>query len=360
MSFPLIQNIDKKNIEIKNTKSENINKINNDILSSNKEEENKSNQIINPFDSIVSKKIKLNQIFYNNNNIKINQRYSKNYINNSLSNSNGFKACNNFSYSLSSNITNKDKNTNTNKNSIINDSSDINFEIINNEESNNFKNSKNIYTSSNISNNNINKKKEEFITIKENEEEEYNNDEDKADKAEIHLEDIESYVNKYSSNKNNLKYFTKYELNKRLSDIINNSPFENINNEINIEKLISKNNINNIKNIDIDEIIIKKFDEDFYSKILSTKNFSIINEILHNTENFEKNKNIISISSLYTYNGKNKNLKEKKIRDITNNDGNSFIKGFIFNYIENIIAYKYINKIIFIIYIIYNMDLQHF
>ena len=137
MSFPLIQNLDKKNIEIKNIKSENINKINNDILSSNKEEENKSNQIINPFDSIVSKKIKLvNQIFYNNNNIKTNQRYSKNYINNSLSNSNGFKACNNFSYSLSSNITNKDKNTNKNKNSIINDSSDINFEIINNEESN--------------------------------------------------------------------------------------------------------------------------------------------------------------------------------------------------------------------------------
>ena len=47
---------------------------------------------------------------------------------------NGFKSCNNLSYSLSSNITNKDKNTN--KNSIINDSSDINFEIINNEESN--------------------------------------------------------------------------------------------------------------------------------------------------------------------------------------------------------------------------------
>ena len=111
--------------------------------------------------------------------------------------------------------------------------------------------------------------KEEFITIKENEEEEYNNDEDKFDKAEIHLEDIESYVNKYPSNKNNLKYFTKYELNKRLSDII-------------------------------------------YSKILSINNFSIINEILHNTENFEKNKNIIFISSLYTYNGKNKNLKEKK------------------------------------------------
>ena len=119
-----------------NKKKKNINKINNDILSSNKEEENKSNQIINPFDSIVSKKIKLNQIFYNNNNIKINQRYSKNYINNSLSNSNGFKACNNFSYSFSSNITNKDKNTNTNKNPIINDSSDINFEIINYKESN--------------------------------------------------------------------------------------------------------------------------------------------------------------------------------------------------------------------------------
>ena len=43
--------------------------------------------------------------------------------------------------------------------------------------------------------------KKEFITIKENEEEEFNNDEDKVDKAEIHLEDIESYVNKYPSNK---------------------------------------------------------------------------------------------------------------------------------------------------------------
>jgi len=112
-----------------------MNKINNDILSSNKEEENKSNQIINSFDSIVSKKMKLNQIFYNNN-IKMNQRYSKNYINNSLGDSNGFKACNNFSNSLSSNITNKDKDKNTNKNYKINDSSDINFEIINNEESN--------------------------------------------------------------------------------------------------------------------------------------------------------------------------------------------------------------------------------
>ena len=43
---------------------------------------------------------------------------------------------------------------------------------------------------------------------------------------------------------------------------------------------------------------------------------------------------------------------EKKIRDITSNDGNSFIKAFIFNYMENIIVNLYINKIIFIIYII--------
>ena len=36
--------------------------INNDILLSNKEEENKLNQIINPFDSIISKKIKLKDL----------------------------------------------------------------------------------------------------------------------------------------------------------------------------------------------------------------------------------------------------------------------------------------------------------
>ena len=47
--------------------------------------------------------------------------------------------------------------------------------------------------------------------------------------GEIYLEDLESYVNKYHNNTSDKKYNTNYEPKKRISDIINNSPFENVN-----------------------------------------------------------------------------------------------------------------------------------
>ncbi len=224
------------------------------------------------------------------NNKIINDRYAQNSINNSLSNSNGFKKYNNFSYSLSSNITNKEKNT-------ISESNDINFEIIKNEESlkNNSNNYKSSFTNSSyVSNNNFNsinasninnKKRKEFNIIKESEEED--NEENKNYLGEIHLDDLESYVDKYNYNKNDKIYNNIYENKKRLSDIINNSPFENVNilynkntREVDIEKLITISNIVYIKNPE-NEQINEKFDEDFYSQILSAKKFSNLNEILH-------------------------------------------------------------------------------
>ena len=322
-STPLIKNINQNKLE-KNegyiNKSENI-YLNNKEKIIQKEEENNSIQIINPFDSITSNKIKLQSF---SKNININNRYSQNSISNSLYNSKTFNNYNNFSYSKS---INKENNSN-----------DINFEIINNE-------------SNNINNEN---KKEQFKSIKESDEEEYN-EENKNNLGEIYLEDLESYVDKYYNNINNKNYNTEYEINERISDIINNSPFENMNivfknksNEVDIEKLININNIVYIKNLD-NEQIIEKFNEDFYSQISPIKQFSNLNEILH-TNIIEVNN--ISISHLYNYKGKNKDLIGKKIRDISSNDGNSFIKAFIFNYLENIITNSYLNRIIFIIYII--------
>ena len=281
-SSPIIKTKIQNELENKDNiinKSENIfikNKIDKKISSLSKEEENKSIQVINPFDSITSKKIKMQSIPKN---ININNRYSQNsFNNNSISNSNNtYKQYNNFSYSLS---TNKEKNINKSK---INDSNDITFEINNNESTinNNYKSS---YSSSNISYNNYNNngnKKEEFKAIKESDEENYN-EENKNYLGEIHLEDLELYVDKYYNNINDKKYNTKYEINKRISDIINKSPFENVNivfknktNEIDIEKLITINNIVYIKSID-NEQITQKFGEDFYSQILPAKNFLIL------------------------------------------------------------------------------------
>ena len=338
-SSPIIKNINQneseKSEDININKSEKID-LKNKNISLLKEEENKSIQIINPFDSIASKKINLKSFSKN-----INNRYSQNNsINNSIYNSNTYKQYNNFSYSLS---TNKDINKQ------INDSNDINFETINNDSAINLKYSNNnykssIYSSSNISYNNFNNgnKKEEFKIIKESDEDEINEENVNNYLGEIRLEDLELYVDKYYNNINDRKYNNKYEINKRISDIINNSPFENLNiilknntNDVDLEKLLTFNNIVYIKSLD-NEQISKKFDEDFYSQILSAKKFSELNKDLHYSEQFNRNFNI-SVTQLYTYNGTNINLIGKKTRDITTNDGNSFIRAFIFNYMENII-----------------------
>ena len=356
--------------------------------------ETNSIQILNPYDSIASKNQQFQlQSFSNNNSNKINNRYSQLSNSISLSNSNHnkennnnnkdfssrYKQYNNISYSLSSNRTNnKEKNTNiinsylNNNNSknekSINDSNDIRFEIINNDEASNYKNSNNAYSSSIsnfslINNNNAIKNDEKFNAIKECDEEDCNEINENILRI-IHLNDLESYVNKYkpiSPILNDKKYNKKNnyeinEINKRLSDIINNSPFDNINlsinyksGEVNLNDLLTISNIVNIKSLN-NKQITEQFNKDFYEQILSAKKFSNLNADLHNDINF--NSSLISVSQLHTYNGKNKKLIGKKIRDIVVNDGNSFIKAFIFNYFENIITNLNIDNLIFIIYII--------
>ena len=351
-------------------------------------------QILNPFDSIASKNNQIQFQSFSNHNSNANRinnnRYSQvsnsTSINNSHINkeeknnnndfSNRYKQYNNFSYS-SSNRTNTNKdinsiNTHLNNNSRINDSNDIKFEIINNDEISNYKNNNNVNNISNSSNSNSNfsiiynnnmiKKIENFNAIKESDEEDYNEANQDFLRA-INLNDLESYVNKYKSlnininlnNKNN-SIKNNYEINKRISDIINNCPFNNINISINdkngeiyIDKLLTLSSIVYIKSLN-NQQITEQFNKDFYEQILSAKKFSGLNANLHEDTNFDSS--LISIGQLHVYNGLNKKLIGKKIRDIIDNDGNSFLKAFIFNYFENILADKNIDNVIFIIYII--------
>ena len=394
-STPLNKNINNNNEEEKNgiNKSEiNINKNPLSIKSKNIDiNETNSIQIINPFDSITSKSNQFQfQTFSNNNPNKINNRYSQVSNSISLSNSNShtnkdnnndfsarYKQYNNFSYT-SSNMTNRDINANNthlnngSKNEkSINESNDIKFEIINNDEASNYKNNNNKSFSSSsfsncnsnysINNNNFVKKNEQFNAIKEIDEEEFNDADINQDfLSKINLNDLESYVSRYKPIKNstNKEYTLKnnYEIKKRISDIINNSPFGNIHMKINeknceviIDKLLTVSNIVYIKSLN-NEQITEQFNKNFYEQILSARKFSNLNAGLHNSINNDSS--LISIGQLHTYNGYNKDLNGKKTRDVIDSNGNSFIKGFIFNYFENIILDMNLDNIIFIIYII--------
>ena len=373
-SSPINQNLSINSQNIPNiiNKSE-INQNKNPLLEKCKilnTNETNSIQVENPFDSITSKKQQIQLQSFSNNLNRINNRYSQvsNSISLTYSNINKdtinndcnsrYKHYNNISYSLSSNRINGDANTINTHLSINNKSSDIKFEIINNEEISNYKNSNNAYnsslTNSNIStvNNNGIKKNEKFIAIKESDEEEYNEDEKQYSRA-INLNDLDTYVNKYKSIFNNKK--NNFTINKRVSDIINNSPFDNVNilindkGEVNIDNLLTLSNIVYIKSLNNLQIT-EHFNRDFYEQILSAKKFSYLNAELHEEDNF--NSSNISVSQLYTYNEKNNNLINKKTRDIYSIDGNSFLKAFIFNYFENLISNLNLDNIIFIIYII--------
>jgi hypothetical protein len=223
-SSPLINNPTKTNeINSKPNKSEiniNPNKITSKDNNINSIDTN-SIQIINPFDSISSKKQQIQFQSFSNNSNRVNNRYSQ--ISNSISLSNShankensnnyYKSRNGYNdnlHSLSSNMTNKEMKTNNSlltdnskkEKSIIENSKDLNVEIINNDEISDYKNSKNFYSSSNsnysVNNNNGNniRKYKEFNVIKESDEEEYNETSQTFLRV-INLKDIESYVNKF-------------------------------------------------------------------------------------------------------------------------------------------------------------------
>lgn len=183
----------------------------------------------------------------------------------------------------------------------------------------------------------------------------YNNDNEEnyyGEKILININDLNFLFSKFKET-NNLKDYKKEELSdentyenlKRISCIINNSPFMSSNiylkNKINttsIEYLLGKDkcrffekNKNIYKGKSAKELF-KKISEDIYQEV-----DSLLSEKLYVIDPTK-----VSIGQLYKTNENynNEYLKNKYIRDITNLDGNAFLRAFIFNYLEQLISRK--------------------
>ena len=216
----------------------------------------------------------------------------------------------------------------------------------------------------------INKKKNKSITnhiykMNDNENDErndspsnkkdFNNDNEQiyiGEKILINLDDLNFLFSKFNET-NNIIDYKKGELseenifdkNKRLSCIINNSPFissniylKNKNCNTSIEYLLGKDKcrfFEKTKNIykgKSAKDLFKKISDDIFEEIDSTLNDKLY--ILDPTKT--------SIGQLYKSkdNYENESLKNRYIRDITNMDGNAFLKAFIFNYLERLTVKK--------------------
>ena len=169
-----------------------------------------------------------------------------------------------------------------------------------------------------------------------------------GDKIVINMKNLNLIFNKYKES-NNISYFKKEELDNestyikkhRLSCIINNSPFissniylKNKKSETSIEPLLGQDkcrffekNKNIYKGKNITELF-KSIPENIFQDVDSD-----INEKLYDLDSSK-----ISIGQIY---------KKDKVymRNITNLDGNAFLKAFLFNYLEQIISRKDMNKL---------------
>ena len=178
-----------------------------------------------------------------------------------------------------------------------------------------------------------------------------------GEKILIKMDDLNFLFSKYNETNNIIDYKKGelceeniYENNKRLSCIINNSPFFSSNLymkhkicDTSIESLLGKDkcrffekNKNIYKGKSAKELF-KRISDDIYQEIDSSLNDKL----------YEIDPSKISIGQLYKTddNYSNEYLKNKYLRDITNLDGNGFIRAFIFNYLEQLIVKKDIKKL---------------
>ena len=168
-----------------------------------------------------------------------------------------------------------------------------------------------------------------------------------GEKIVININNLNLVFNKFKKS-NNISDFKNeelldeniYEKKQRLSCIINNSPFVNSNIFLNkscitsMEPLLGKDkcrffekNKNEYKNNTINEIL-KNIPENIFQEVDSE-----LNEKL-----YELDPSKISVGQIYK--------KDKRyIRNITDLDGNSFLKAFLYNYLEQIISRKDMNKL---------------
>jgi len=200
----------------------------------------------------------------------------------------------------------------------------------------------------NINNNNNNNN---YYEINNDKEEHYY-----GEKILINLNDLNFLFSKFKETNNIVDYKKEelseentYDKNKRLSCIMNNSPFISSNIclkkvcNTSIECLLGKDkcrtfeknkNIYKGKNI---KDIFKKISDDIFQEV----EFNL-NDKLYNIDPTK-----LSIGQLYQNddNFNNEYLKNKYVRDIIDLDGNAFIKAFVFNYLEQLIVKKDIKKL---------------
>ena len=189
----------------------------------------------------------------------------------------------------------------------------IKFDIIENEEANN-----------------KNYKRNNLQNIIESDEE---NEGDETLRK-LNLEDIVIFVKKFNDGNNLNPITNKYEIGKKISEIINNNPFQNISFKI-LNDSINFRNFFAISN----EQIIEKIDSDFYENLDSLNKFEQIIKKYHHNE--FKHYYSLCVSEIYLL-----ELQELKgYRTVLCDDGNGFLRAFIFNLFEVFIINKNIEEL---------------
>jgi len=192
----------------------------------------------------------------------------------------------------------------------------LKFDIIENEEAN--------YNKHYKRNNNLQ-------NIIESDEE--NEDDDTLRK--LNLDDIVIFVKKFNDGNYNLNYINnQYELNKKICEIINNNPFQNISFKI----LSNSNNFSNFFNM-TNEQLIEKIDKEFYDNLESINKFEQIIKKYHHKE--FKHYYSLCVSEVYPINYQ----ELKSYRTVLCDDGNGFLRAFIFNLFEVFIINKNIREL---------------
>ena len=189
----------------------------------------------------------------------------------------------------------------------------IKFDIIENEEANN-----------------KNYKRNNLQNIIESDEE---NEGDETLRK-LNLEDIVIFVKKFNDGNNLNPITNKYEIGKKISEIINNNPFQNISFKI-LNDSINLRNFFTISN----KQIIEKIDSDFYENLDSLNKFEQIIKKYHHKE--FKHYYSLCVSEIYLL-----ELQELKgYRTVLCDDGNGFLRAFIFNLFEVFIINKNVEEL---------------
>ena len=174
-------------------------------------------------------------------------------------------------------------------------------------------------------------------------------------------------INYKKDDEENISSFMKFNCQKRLTSIINNSPFIDSNIFLNFSKnnknifvpispiLISEENLKNFNAFYDNNFAISKkhkmlLDTNYKTISSSNKYKEIINGVNENIDKIDPLKTNISQLHKYNINNGNKLLKDRYIRDISNLDGNAFIRAFIYEYFEKSITLKKIDNFYFVMY----------